>query len=349
MPSAEFDFPPDPVGNHVDFRYPSLKHPLLLHEEVPDHVENDVHLRKRLSLVFQHLAAHGRTSIVKGCSGTNQGWRRSPLGGNRGTQYYLWWAPDGSRPTEGVRRDEGHGDSSIWVRAVRHHDYHTPLDIGRDSSDYYSIGQNDIASHDETFISPPDTENQARFVRYHNSVRVVHGHPGSGKTTALWKAIEARDNQRVLYVSWSRELAGLAMERLSIFAPSSVSVTTRDFLTLLGEICGYDVERVGYEESRAAFGRALARTRSRPADLGVWATREDALYAEVRAVLLGRAIPDAPGCTYIDSPTRGEAPAPSHRCLVRPDSERQKRRRVPRGRKPADDSQASGAPLRCGA
>ena len=208
MPSAEFDFPPDPVGNHVDFRYPSLKHPLLLHEEVPDHVENDVHLRKRLSLVFQHLAAHGRTSIVKGCSGTNQGWRRSPLGGNRGTQYYLWWAPDGSRPTEGVRRDEGHGDSSIWVRAVRHHDYHTPLDIGRDSSDYYSIGQNDIASHDETFISPPDTENQARFVRYHNSVRVVHGHPGSGKTTALWKAIEARDNQRVLYVSWSRELAG---------------------------------------------------------------------------------------------------------------------------------------------
>ena len=309
MPSAEFDFPPDPVGNHADFQYRPLNHPLLLHEEVPDHVENDLHLRKRLGLVLQHLAAHGRTSIVKGCGGVNQGWRRSPLGGNRGMQYYLWWTPDGSRPTGGVRRSEELNGSRIWVRAVRHHDDHAPLAIGSDASDYYSIGQNDIASHDDTFISPPDTENQARFVSDHNSVRVVHGHPGSGKTTALWKAIEARDNQRVLYVSWSRELTSLAAERLSTFAPAGVSVTTRDFLTLLGEICGYDVKRVAYEQSRAAFGQALARTRSRPADLGVWASREDALHAEVRAVLLGRAIPDGPGSAYIDSPT-GESRLP---------------------------------------
>ena len=213
MPSAPFDFPPDPVGNYDDFQYRPLNHLLLLHEEVPDYVENDLHLRKRLGLVLQHLAAHGRTSIVKGCSGVNQGWRRSPLGGNRGMQYYLWWAPDGSRPTGGVRRSEEHRGSSIWVRAVRHHDDHTPLAIGSATSDYYSIGQNDIASHDDTFISPPDTDNQARFVSDHNSVRVVHGHPGSGKTTALWKAIEARDDQRVLYISWSRELTGLAAEQ----------------------------------------------------------------------------------------------------------------------------------------
>ena len=302
MPSVEFDFPPDPVGNHADFRYRPLNHPLLLHEEVPDSVENDVHLRRRLGLVLQHLAAHGRTSIVKGCGGVNQGWRRSPLGGNRGMQYYLWWAPDGSSPAGGVKRSP-ELNGSIWVRAVRHHDDHTPLAIGRDASDYYSIGQKDIASHDDSFISPPDTENQSLFVSDHNSVRVVHGHPGSGKTTALWKAIKARDNQRVLYVSWSRELTGLAAERLSTFAPSGVSVTTRDFLTLLGEICGYDVERVSYEQSRAAFRQALDRTRSRPADLGVWASREDALYAEVRAVLLGRAIPDGPGCTYMGNPT----------------------------------------------
>ena len=108
MPSAQFDFPPDPAGNLVDFRYRPLNHPLLLHEEVPDSVEDDLHLRRRLGLVLQHLAAHGRTSIVKGCGGGNQGWRRSPLGGNRGMQFYLWWAPDGSRPTNGVRRSEEH-------------------------------------------------------------------------------------------------------------------------------------------------------------------------------------------------------------------------------------------------
>ena len=302
MPRAQFDFPLDPVGDYSQFTYRPPNHPVLLHEEVPDYVERDSRLRRRLGLVLQHLAAHGRTSIVKGCSGVNQGWRRSPLGGRGGMQYYLWWAPDGSRPTSELKPKGDHGDGSIWVRAVRHHDDHTPLAIGRDDSDYYFIGQNDISSHDETFISPPDTENQARFVRDHNSVRVVHGHPGSGKTTALWKAIETRDNQAVLYVSWSRELTGLAAERLSTFAPSGVSVTTRDFLTLLGEICGYDVERVAYERSRATFGQALVRTRSRPADLGVWAAREDALYAEVRAVLLGRAVPDGPGSRYIDSP-----------------------------------------------
>lgn len=300
MPSALFDFPPDPVGNYDLFRYRPPNHPVFLHEDVPDHVERDVHLRRRLGLVLQHLAAHGRTSIVKGCSGANQGWRRSPLGGHGGMQYYLWWAPDGSRPTNGVDR-AGEAGGGIWVRAVRHHDDHTPLTIGRPDSDYYHLGQRDIASHDETFISPPDTENQARFVRDHNAVRVVHGHPGSGKTTALWKAIEARDDQKVLYVSWSRELTNLADERLSTFAPSGVLAITQDLLTLLGEICGYDVERVGYEQSRAAFGRALARTRSRPADLGVWATREDALHAEVRAVLLGRAVPDSPGTEYIGS------------------------------------------------
>ena len=70
MPNAQFNFIPDPVGNHVDFQYRPLNHLLLLHEEVPDHVENAVHLRKRLGLVLQHLAAHGRTSIVKGCSGS---------------------------------------------------------------------------------------------------------------------------------------------------------------------------------------------------------------------------------------------------------------------------------------
>ena len=74
-------------------------------------------------------------------------------------------------------------------------------------------------------------------------------------------------------------------------------------MTLLGEVCGCDVERVTYEQSRKAFEWGLARTRSRPADLGVRAAREDALHVEVRAVLPGRAIPDEPGSTYIAGPS----------------------------------------------
>ena len=101
MPNAQFDFIPYPVGNHADFQYRPPNH-LLLHEEVPDRVEDAAHVRKHLGLVFQYLAADGRTSIVKGCSSVNQGWRRSTLGGNRGLQYYLWWAPGGSRPPTGA-------------------------------------------------------------------------------------------------------------------------------------------------------------------------------------------------------------------------------------------------------
>lgn len=55
-------------------------------------------LGKRLTLVLTHLCAHGRTSVVKGVQGNNNhGWRRTPMGGNNGSHYYLWWAP-GNRP-----------------------------------------------------------------------------------------------------------------------------------------------------------------------------------------------------------------------------------------------------------
>ena len=74
MPNAQFDFIPDPVGNRADFQYRPLNHLLLLHEEVPDHVGNAVHLRKRLGLVLQHLAgprAHQHSQGVQ--------WRQSGL------------------------------------------------------------------------------------------------------------------------------------------------------------------------------------------------------------------------------------------------------------------------------
>ncbi len=291
MPPDSADARKDPPGEAEDFEFHPLKHPIMLHGDVVRGVENVPHLNKRLGLVLQHLAAHGRTSVVKGCAGVNSGWRRSPLGGNGGMQFYLWWAPDGSPPT--ADRDENLG--RIWARKARHHDDHDRLHI-ESESEYEPIGQEEFAAE---LVGLPDTDEQRKFVQDESPIRVVKGHPGSGKTTALWKAVEARSGERVLYVSWSGELVSLAEERLSAFAPSDVDVYGRDFLTLLGVILGKDVRRVSYERSRAAFDEAVAHSHVSAAEMGAWSSRRDALYAETRAILLGRAIPASENCDWI--------------------------------------------------
>ncbi len=98
-------------------------------------------LRQRLGIVLQHLAAHGRTTVVKGCRDpANRGWRRSPLGGSGGMQYYLWWTVQGSAPARDITFP---GCGGVLVRAVRHHDDHGRLDAGV-LDDYLPFSQHEI-------------------------------------------------------------------------------------------------------------------------------------------------------------------------------------------------------------
>ena len=272
-----------------ELTFGSLPHGLWVHPDVPDGLGERTHLRQRLGIVLQHLAAHGRTTVVKGCrDAANRGWRRSPLGGSGGMQYYLWWTVQGSRPARGI---EFAGRGGILVRAVRHHDDHETLDAGV-LDDYLRFSQREI--DDADLVGRPWTPVQLQFVKHEGPVRIVHGRPGSGKTTVLWKAIEARSGQRVLYLTWSRELTVAAAEHFRAFAPADVRVDARDFTTFLGEVCGADVDRRPLAESRAAFAAAIARLGRR--QVGPWAGRDAALHAEVRAMLLGRAVPGAADC-----------------------------------------------------
>ena len=94
---------------------------------VSDTLREWSHLYRRLGLILEQLAAHGRTAIVKGCARPSRGWRRSPLGGAHGSQYYLCWEIAGS---SGPADSCGAEPRTIVVRAVRHHDDHTPLGGG---------------------------------------------------------------------------------------------------------------------------------------------------------------------------------------------------------------------------
>ena len=234
-----------------------LPHGLWVHPEVPDGLGGMTPLRQRLGIVLQYLAAHGRTTVVKGCrDAANRGWRRSAVGGSGGMQYYLWWTVQGSAPARDITFP---GRGGVLVRAVRHHDDRGRLDAGV-LDDYLPFSQHQ--SEDGDLVGRPWTADQLQFVRQEGSVRLVHCRPGSGKTTVLWKAVEGRSGQRVLYLTWSRELTAAVEEHFRALAPADVRVEARDFATFLGEVCGADVERRTLSESRALFAAATARSRT---------------------------------------------------------------------------------------
>ena len=272
-------------------------HRVWLHDDIyfgqTQGISDQVH--KRFGLVLQHLMAHGRTGVVKGCRGANRGWRRSPLGGTHGKQYYLWWAPQGSPPCAEIPfpPDGRH----IVIRDVRHHDIHDSLDTGEVNKSLHPFSPQELKRDlqgAEEHAGEPLNEEQQNCIANRNPVRLLQGDPGSGKTTALWNAVETWPNDRVLFLTWSTELARQARERFDTFFFSNVQVDARNFSATLNEIGRVNFRKPLDKESFAQFDAEIARLS--PRQLGPWTRRRYALYAEIRAMLLGRAIPERHAC-----------------------------------------------------
>jgi hypothetical protein len=242
-------------------------------------------LQRRATLVLRHLLAHGRTSVVKGTQGAaNRGWRRTPLGGGGGCHYYLWWAPRGAPPVATLEGPRG----AIFLRAARHHDEHAPLD-GDSLDEYVPIRVDDLRREEDH--PSPYTEEQLLFSHADQPLRVLVGQPGTGKTEALWNAVDLRAGEQVLYLTWSRQLSVLAREHFQAFAPSTSRVETWALSDLLGEIVEAPLTG-GFEDRRAAFLAACRRLDAKL--LGPWEEWLDCLFAETRAHLVGAALPDQP-------------------------------------------------------
>ncbi len=272
-------------------------HRVWLHEDIHFGQTKDisVQVHKRFGLVLQHLMAHGRTGVVKGCRGVNRGWRRSPLGGTHGKQYYLWWAPQDSPPCAEIPfpPDGRH----IVIRDVRHHDIHDSLNAGEANKSLHPFSPQEL-KYDlqgaEEHAGEPLNEEQQNCIANPNrsSVRLLMGYPGSGKTTTLWNDVETQANGRVLFLTWSTALARQARERFNTF--SDVPVNVRNFSSLLDEIGREVFDKSRDKESFAWF--ADATDHLPPHLLGPWARQRYALYAEMRAMLLGRAIRERHEC-----------------------------------------------------
>ena len=284
-----------------------------MHDEVLEDVRDRPAVEKRLAIIVQQLASLGRTTIVKGCSDTkNRGWRRTPLGGHSGMHYYLWWTPQGSAQARSVSGLPRH---SILLRAVRHHDDHRELKAG-DLEDYYKLSSKEVADPKKTLRSPW-TVGQQDFLRDDSPVRVVYGYPGSGKTMALWRAVESRGG-KTLYLTWSSALSDEARARFKAFAPSDASVEAMQFRVFIGGLCGKDLPHVTLKQSRGRLRDAFGWWKI-SSHLGPWKHDLDAMHAEMRAVLLGRAVPSVMDCTdcgrrladqaYLDSTQVGQRAA----------------------------------------
>src|SRR4051794_35141038 len=162
--------------------------PLYCHQDFLDKLaeHNRDATGRRIGFLMQRLAVDIGRLHYKSTSGSNRGWRRSRLGGNHGSHFYAWWAPKDAPPFKGYDEFAAAPDGALILRDIRHHDDHSPLTPQSLGDHYMPLTIRDLRR--EEYAPSPWSPPQARFAAGRQPVRILKGHPGSGKTTALWHA-----------------------------------------------------------------------------------------------------------------------------------------------------------------
>ncbi len=266
--------------------------PLFCHQEflekLAEHGRDSI--GRRAAFLLQRLSVDAQRLHYKSTQGLNRGWRRSRLGGNHGSHFYAWWAPKNALPLKESGEFSDVPEDAVFLRDIRHHDDHSLLAPHGFQSHYMPLTVRDLRREEYTPL--PFTQPQARFASARQTVRLLKGYPGSGKTTALLHAADSCGAQRVLYVTYSRNLAVLARGYFDRFCSADKRFHVVTLADLVRQALGSDLPVLSEQEGKRAFLRDLApysRT------LGAWANIQSALYDELYAHLIGDALPVAIG------------------------------------------------------
>lgn len=238
---------------------------------------------KRAALLLQRLLIDPERLHYKGTQGENKGWRRSRLGGSSGSHFYAWWAPAGAIPVKGFHNAPS---GALFLRDIRHHDDHTPLPAHHFPEDYLPITVPEVRRED--YGPNPWTPQQAKFATARDTVRVLKGHPGSGKTTALLHAADQTNANHILYLTYSSDLASLARGYFERYCSNSRQYHVNTFPHFLRDLLNVTTPPVTLAEQRTRFRIEIA---SQSRALGPWASNIPALFDEFHAHIIGAALP----------------------------------------------------------
>lgn len=280
-----------PLYEH-DFRTARPAHTVYCHQEFLDKLtaRRTEPVGKRTALLMQKMAVDITRLHYKGTSGINRGWRRSRLGGSSGSHFYAWWAPMGAAPLKPDASFEQARGEALFLRDIRHHDDHAPLAAGNLANDYLPMSVPDLRGTE--YAPEPWTSSQLRFARSRAVARILKGHPGSGKTTALLHAADAAQAERTLYLTFSQDLAALARDFFDRFCSEARTFSVMTFPAFLKELSGRQESTAEPGEARAQFRRDL---HNHQRSLGPWSSDLDGLYDEMHAHLVGAAVPEQSG------------------------------------------------------
>ena len=270
-----------------------LNRTIYIHDEVSEQLEKDrKDLAPRFAMLCRQLGVNEWIRF-KPTKGDNVGWRRSPLGGNNGSHYYMWWLIAGAGPGKQLELEQ----QDIAIRSIRHHDL-TDKKLGHGDLDDYWEFKFAEELDDEQVLEQPWTLDQQVYIEQKEDCQVLIGPPGSGKTSSLWRALEiallesrtmssSQQEARALYITWSTRLAESAEQYFSIMAPKEVQVY--DLTSLLSKILSGDLERLGIQSSRQRFQKHIENMKSKYALKKKALERIDHYYDLIRAWIIGRA------------------------------------------------------------
>ncbi|MEZ4860864.1 MAG: AAA family ATPase [Caldilineaceae bacterium] len=235
------------------------------------------------------LGTRGRTPSVKGTTGLNARWRRTPVQGNH---YYMWWIPGSESGLDAVEADAPTSEQTILVHSIRHHDdTDNPIFPGA-LADYEEVPVTALDPRHEE-----QTQVSQRVQGEQVALATIKGLPGSGKTVSLLYLVRdlalREDLNQILYVTYTKRLKRAAQEFL---VAQGEGIAQKIRVATLGEIESQLTKLPGQQEpfgELASFMRFLDYQTA--ASVGPWRRYPQTLFTEIRAHLLGKTFP--PGYT----------------------------------------------------